>query len=114
MLNGPFLRASPNGRLLAVTSSVATSPRAYWGPYAASKAALENLVDTYGEEVRNVSAVRTALIDPGRTRTRMRAQAFPGEDPATLKTPDVVAERIVQMLVEDFETGARLNLGKAA
>lgn len=110
----PLLRAAPNGRLLAVTSSVATAPRAYWGPYAASKAALENLVDTYGEEVRNVSAVRTAVIDPGSTRTRMRAQAFPGEDPATLKTPDVVAERIVQMLVEDFDTGARLVLGKAA
>jgi NAD(P)-dependent dehydrogenase (short-subunit alcohol dehydrogenase family) len=110
----PLLRAAPNGRLLAVTSSVASAPRAYWGPYAASKAALENLVDTYGEEVRNVSTVRTAVIDPGSTRTRMRAQAFPGEDPATLKTPDAVAERIVQMLVEDFETGVRLVLGKAA
>ena len=104
----PLLRASSAGRLLALTSSVATAPRAYWGPYAASKAALQNLVDTYGEEVRNVSAVRTAVIDPGGTRTRMRQSAFPGEDPATLKTPDVVAERIVQLLVEDFETGARL------
>jgi NAD(P)-dependent dehydrogenase (short-subunit alcohol dehydrogenase family) len=110
----PLLRAAGAGRLLAVTSSVATRPRAYWGPYAASKAALENLVDTYGDEVRNVSAVRTAVIDPGGTRTRMRAAAFPGEDPATLKTPDAVAEQIVEFLVEDFETGARLVMGKAA
>lgn len=110
----PLLRASTAGRLLAVTSSVATAPRAYWGPYAASKAALENLVDTYGEDVRNVSAVRTAVIDPGGTRTRMRASAFPGEDPQTLKAPDAVAERIVEMLVEDFDTCARLKLGKTA
>lgn len=110
----PLLRASARGRLLALTSSVATRPRAYWGAYAASKAALENLVGTYGEEVRNISAVRTALIDPGSTRTRMRAQAFPGEDPATLKAPDVVANQIVEMLVADFDTGARLALGKAA
>ena len=76
--------------------------------------ALENLVDTYGEEVRNVSAVRTAIVNPGGTRTRMRAQAYPGENPATLKAPDVVAGRIVEMLVEDFETGARLRLASAA
>lgn len=110
----PLLRAASAGRVLAVTSSVASTPRAYWGPYAASKAALESLVDTYGEEVRNVSSVRTAVIDPGSTRTRMRASAFPGEDPATLKTPEAVAERIVQMLIDDFETGARLVLSKAA
>lgn len=110
----PLLRLSDVGRLLAVTSSVATRPRAYWGPYAASKAALETLVDTYGDEVRNVSKVRSAVIDPGGTRTRMRAQAFPGEDPATLKAPDAVAAAIVEMLVADFETGARLTLGKAA
>ncbi len=110
----PLLRAAPQGRLIAVTSSVATSPRAYWGPYAASKAALEALVDTYGQEVRNVSAVRTAVLDPGGTRTKMRAQAFPGEDPMTLKTPDTVAGRVVEMLTGDFETGARVALTKAA
>jgi len=110
----PLLRAAPAGRVLAMTSSVATTPRAYWAPYAASKAALEALVDTYGEEVRNVSPVRTAVIDPGSTRTRMRASAFPGEDAATLKAPEAVADRIVQLLAEDFETGARLALAKAA
>lgn len=110
----PLLRIAPAGRVVAMTSSVATRPRAYWGAYAASKAALENLLDTYGEEVRNTSAVRTAIVDPGGTRTRMRAQAFPGEDPATLKAPDVVGDAVVRLIVEDFETGARLALGKAA
>jgi NAD(P)-dependent dehydrogenase (short-subunit alcohol dehydrogenase family) len=110
----PLLRASDAGRIVAVTSSVARDPRAYWGPYAASKAALEALMDSYGQEVRNVSNVRTAVLDPGGTRTKMRAQAFPGEDPATLKTPDVVADAVVAMLHEDFATGARRALGKAA
>ena len=109
----PLLRLSDVGRLLAVSSSVATRPRAYWGPYAASKAALETLVDTYADEVRNVSKVRTAVIDPGGTRTRMRAQAFPGEDPASLKTPEAVAAAIVTLLADDFETGARLKVGAA-
>lgn len=110
----PLLRLSNAGRLLAVTSSVATSPVAYWGPYAASKAALETLVDTYAEEVRNTSPVRTAVVNPGRTRTRMRAQAFPGEDPMSLKTPEAVAEAVVRLLADDFETRARLDLAKTA
>ncbi|MFC3713832.1 SDR family NAD(P)-dependent oxidoreductase [Sphingoaurantiacus capsulatus] len=110
----PLLRAADNGRVVALTSSLATAPRAYWGPYAASKAALEALVDTYGEEVRNTSRVRAAIVDPGRTRTKMRAQAYPGEDPQTVKPPEEVAEAIVKLLVEDFEPGARLKLGKAA
>lgn len=110
----PLLRAASGGRVIAVTSSVARSPRAYWGPYAASKAAFETLVDVYGQEVRNVSQVRTAILDPGGTRTKMRAQAFPGEDPMTLKEPQVVAERVVEMLSRDFESGARVALGKAA
>jgi NAD(P)-dependent dehydrogenase (short-subunit alcohol dehydrogenase family) len=110
----PWLRASAKARVIAVTSSVAAKPRAYWGPYAASKAALEALVDTYGDEVRNVSAVRTAILDPGGTRTKMRAEAFPGEDPMTLKEPAAVAERVVRLLIEDFETGARVALGKQA
>jgi len=110
----PLLRASDAGRVVAVTSSVAREPRAYWGPYAASKAALEALVDSYGQEVRNLGAIRTAVLDPGGTRTKMRAQAFPGEDPATLKSPEVVAEAIVAMLSDGFETGARRALGRAA
>ena len=104
----PLLRASPAGRLVAVTSSVGRHPRPYWGAYAASKAALETLVLTYGEEISGISPVRVAIVDPGATRTRMRAQAFPGEDPATLKPPEAVADAIVDMLAKDFDNGHRL------
>lgn len=82
----PLLRASIAGRAIFVTSSIEPY-RAYWGAYAVSKAGLETLVRTYAEEMAK-TAVRANLIDPGRTRTRMRASAFPGEDPLTLKPPD--------------------------
>lgn len=98
----PLLRRSPAGRVIALTSSVATAPRAYWGAYAASKAALEVLVDTYGQEVERISGTRVAIIDPGATRTRMRARAFPGEDPQGVKPPETVAARIAALLAEDF------------
>ena len=68
-------------------------PRAYWGAYGASKAALDNLVLSYGQEVGNVSPVKVAIVDPGATATTMRARAFPGEDPATIKAPSAVAHR---------------------
>ena len=103
-----LLRKSDGGRLVALTSSVGGNPRAFWGAYAASKAALEALVASYSEEVKNLSAVRTAIVDPGRTRTKMRAAAYPGEDPATVKEPAVVANAICAMLVDGFETGHRL------
>ncbi|WP_333568875.1 SDR family NAD(P)-dependent oxidoreductase [Sphingorhabdus sp.] len=103
-----LLRKSDAGRLVALTSSVGATPRAFWGAYGASKAALETLVASYGEEVNNLSAVRTAIVDPGRTRTQMRAKAYPGEDPATVKEPSVVADAIVAMLTTEFETGHRL------
>ena len=102
-----LLRKSDAGRLVALTSSVGAAPRAFWGAYGASKAALETLVASYGEEVKNLSAVRTAIVDPGRTRTQMRAKAYPGEDPATVKEPSVVADAIVAMLTTEFETGHR-------
>jgi len=103
-----LLRKSDAGRLIALTSSVGASPRAFWGAYGASKAALENLVGSYGDEVKNLSQVRTAIVDPGRTRTVMRAKAYPGEDPSTVKEPSVVADAIVQMLKTEFATGHRL------
>ena len=103
-----LLRKSDAGRLVALTSSVGAAPRAFWGAYGASKAALETLVASYGEEVKNLSAVRTAIVDPGRTRTQMRAKAYPGEDSATVKEPSVVADAIVAMLTTEFETGHRL------
>ena len=103
-----LLRKSESGRLVALTSSVGATPRAFWGAYGASKAALENLVECYGEEVRNLSQVRTVIVDPGRTRTAMRAKAYPGEDPSTVKEPSIVADAIVQMLKTEFATGHRL------
>jgi len=104
----PFLRKSDAGRLIALTSSVAASPRAYWGAYGASKAALETLVTAYGEEVKNVSPVRVAIVDPGSTATKMRELAYPGEDQAMLKPPGDVAKRLADLLAADFETGARI------
>jgi NAD(P)-dependent dehydrogenase (short-subunit alcohol dehydrogenase family) len=103
-----LLRKSDAGRLLALTSSVGATPRAFWGAYGASKAALENLVECYGEEVKNLSQVRTVIVDPGRTRTKMRASAYPGEDPSTVKEPSIVADAILQMLKTEFATGHRL------
>lgn len=101
----PLLRASSDARVVALTSSVAAAPRAYWGAYGASKAALETLVAAYGEEVKNISAIRTHLIDPGATRTAMRARAFPGEDAATLKAPEVVGKAIVDLVLADHPNG---------
>lgn len=109
----PMLRASADARVVALTSGVAAaSPRAYWGAYGASKAALEVLVAAYGQEVRNVSAVRTHIVEPGATRTTMRARAYPGEDPATLKTPDVVGRAIADLVARDAPDGERLVLPK--
>ncbi|HEX5184462.1 MAG TPA: SDR family NAD(P)-dependent oxidoreductase [Allosphingosinicella sp.] len=106
----PLLRKSEAGRLVAITSSVGRHPRAYWGAYGASKAALETLVLSYAEEVRNLGPVRVAVVDPGATATRMRQRAFPGEDQATLKPPGAVGEAIVALLRRDFETGERVEL----
>ena len=106
----PLLRNSEEAAVLAVTSSVGRQPRAYWGAYGASKAALETMLLSYGEEVRNTSAIKVAIVDPGATATVMRARAFPGEDPATLKPPSAVAEAIVEMLTGDFESGHRLEV----
>lgn len=103
----PMLRKSDAGRVIAVTSSVGGKPRAFWGAYGASKAALETLVLAYGEEVRNITAIRTAIVDPGATATAMRARAFPGEDPATIKSPEAVAARILAIAAGDFDTGYR-------
>ncbi len=105
-----LLRHSPSARVIALTSSVGANPRAYWGAYGASKAALENLVTAYGEEVKNLSGVRTYIVDPARTRTDMRAKAYPGEDPASVKEPTVVADAIAELIASDAATGHRLVL----
>ncbi len=108
----PLLRRSDSGRLVALTSSVARDPRAYWGAYAASKAALETLVTSYGAEMRNISTVRTAILDPGGTRTQMRARAYPGEDPQSIKDPDAVGEFVAKLMVEGFDSTAFHSLPK--
>jgi NAD(P)-dependent dehydrogenase (short-subunit alcohol dehydrogenase family) len=102
----PLLRRSDAGRVIFVTSSgVAQSGRAYWAPYSVTKAALECLAKTYANETQD-SAIKVNLIDPGATATRMRAEAYPGEDQSTLRTPEEVAEAFVPLAMADLnETG---------
>lgn len=109
----PLLRRSSAGKLIALTSSVARAPRAYWGAYAASKAALETLVSCYGDEMANISTVRTAIVDPGATRTQMRARAFPGEDSASVKEPAVVGEAIAALCMAGFSSTHYTALSKS-
>ncbi|HZP18947.1 MAG TPA: SDR family NAD(P)-dependent oxidoreductase [Bauldia sp.] len=105
----PLLRASDGGRALFVTSGITSSFRPYWGGYAVAKAALEALVRTYAAEIAN-TRIRANLLNPGPLRTRMRAQAVPGEDPQTLRTPDAVAADIVGMLSPGYaENGVLFN-----
>ncbi|MBS3928585.1 MAG: SDR family NAD(P)-dependent oxidoreductase [Sphingomonadales bacterium] len=103
----PLLKASDDPRFVHLTTSVASAPRAYWGAYAASKAAAEVLVTCYAEETRNTSKVRVAIVNPGATRTAMRAKAYPGEDPVSVKLPEVVAERLLSLLGEQFASPHR-------
>lgn len=103
----PMLRRSVDARVLALTSSVAPAPRAFWGAYGASKAALETLVLSYGEEVAATTAIRVAIVDPGATATTMRARAFPGEDPATVQRAEDVGARIAAFAAARFANGHR-------
>ncbi len=96
----PLLRAAEHGRAIFVTSGIARAPRAYWGPYAVSKAALEALVKTYAAEIET-TRVRANLIGPGVVRTRLRARVFPGEDPMALPPPESVAEAFVQLALPE-------------
>ncbi len=101
----PMLKKAKAARVIGVTSSVGRKPRAYWGMYGASKAAFETLLGAYGDEMAEISGIRTAILDPGATRTKMRARAYPGEDPKSVKEPAVVADRIVQLAIDGFEAG---------
>ena len=105
-----MLRRSDRSDVVAVTSSVGAEPRAFWGAYGSSKAALENLVLSYGDETSHSGRVRVHIVDPGATRTRMRQLAFPGEEPETLKPPEVVAEAILARLASDAPSGGRLRV----
>lgn len=106
----PLLRRSPDARVIALTSGVVDHPFPYWGGYGATKAAQEFLVQCYWREVEKISKIRVAIVDPGAVRTQMRARAFPGEDPKTVKPPEDVAARIVALLGEDFASGHREQL----
>ncbi len=103
----PLLKRSDAGRALFISSGAASSCKAYWGLYAASKAALDALVRSYASENQN-TPLRANLVNPGPIRTKMRAQAMPGEDPATLPTPDDIAPQIVALLSPDVEDTGRL------
>lgn len=103
----PLLKRSGNARVIGLTSSVAQAPRAYWGAYAATKAGFENLLETYAKEVERISEISVAIVDPGATRTQMRARAYPGEDPASVKPPEDVAKRLISLLSDGFNTGHR-------
>lgn len=106
----PLLKQSTAGRALFVTSGVTTHPSPYWGAYAASKAALESMVMTYAAENAKTS-LQVNLIDPGRVRTRMRAQAFPGEDPLTLTPPEAITDRFVELASPYYQqTGKRCTV----
>lgn len=92
----PLLKQSDAGRAIFVSSGTTKGPRAYWAAYAVSKAALENMAQTWAMELGKTN-VKVNLLDPGATRTRMRAQAYPGEDPQTLKDPDALTDLFVEL-----------------
>jgi NAD(P)-dependent dehydrogenase (short-subunit alcohol dehydrogenase family) len=92
----PLLRASDAGRAIVLSSGLAHSARAFWGPYAASKAAVETLTRSWAHETENMP-LRVNAVDPGATRTAMRAQAMPGENPETLPHPSVIAANILPL-----------------
>ncbi|MBB5073604.1 hypothetical protein HNQ69_000725 [Bartonella callosciuri] len=108
----PLLRKSDAGRAILLSSSVAHVARAFWGPYAASKAALEVIARCWAEELKQ-TPIKINCVDPGATRTAMRAQAMPGEDPQTLPSPQEVAAKIVHLFSPNLkETGKLFNVRK--
>src|SRR5437660_5550440 len=103
----PLLRQSDAARVVFVSSGAASLAMAYWGPYAVSKAALEALARTYAAE-NATTQVRVNVFNPGPIRTRMRAQAMPGEDPMTLDPPESAAEKIVELCLPSFDENGKL------
>ena len=106
----PLLRKAGRADVVALTSSVGSEPRAFWGAYGSSKAALETLLGTYADETEYSGKLRVHIVDPGATRTRMRANAFPGEEPDSVKPPEVVAEAILERLLADAPTGEKVRI----
>jgi NAD(P)-dependent dehydrogenase (short-subunit alcohol dehydrogenase family) len=107
----PLLRASAAGRAIFLTSGVAAHPRAFWGPYGMSKAALENLVRAWADELEQ-TPIRAVLLSPGPMRTKMRAEAMPGEDPETLPDPAEIGPLVVELAQKDLGQ-PRLNVAFA-
>jgi NAD(P)-dependent dehydrogenase (short-subunit alcohol dehydrogenase family) len=103
----PLLLKSDAGRAVFLSSGVSWAPRAYWGPYAVSKAALNTMVQTWAAETAK-TALRVNLFTPGPIRTRMRAQAMPGEDPMSLETPEQVAGKIVELCLPSFTDSGKV------
>lgn len=106
----PLLKNADSADVVAVTSSVGAEPRAFWGAYGSSKAALETLLGAYADETEYLGRLRVHIVDPGATRTRMRALAFPGEEPESVKPPEVVARAIVERLSADAPTGEKVRI----
>jgi NAD(P)-dependent dehydrogenase (short-subunit alcohol dehydrogenase family) len=98
----PLLRQSDAGRAIFMSSGAAQSCRPFWGPYSVSKAALEALARTYAGETRN-TPIRVVAVDPGKTRTAMRAKAMPGEDPASLPKPSEIVPCLVEIASPGFD-----------
>ena len=107
----PLLKRADAARVIGLTSSVGENARAYWAGYGATKAAFDNLLESYAQEVANTGAIRVAIVDPGATRTTMRAKAYPGEDPQSVKPPEEVGAFIADLVEQDFETGRRTRVG---
>ena len=101
----PLLRRADRAEVVGITSSVGEKPRAFWGAYGSSKAALDTLLGAYADENERSGRIRVHVIDPGATRTRMRALAFPGEEPDSVKPPEIVADFILERLTSDAPTG---------
>lgn len=110
----PLLRMSEAGRALFVTTGIVPRPRAFWGVYGASKAALETMIACYADEIEK-TPIRVNLFDPGAVRTEMRFKAMPGEDPLTLPTPQEVAATLPQYFEPGFTLhGERIVFAKRA
>jgi NAD(P)-dependent dehydrogenase (short-subunit alcohol dehydrogenase family) len=106
----PLLKKAEKADIVALTSSVGGEPRAFWGAYGSSKAALETLLGAYADETEYLGRIRVHILDPGATRTRMRALAFPGEEPESVKPPEVVAAAILDRLTADVPTGEKIRV----
>jgi NAD(P)-dependent dehydrogenase (short-subunit alcohol dehydrogenase family) len=106
----PLLRKADHADVFALTSSVGGTPRAFWGAYGSSKAALESLLGAYADETEHTRRITVHIVDPGATRTRMRALAFPGEEPESVKPPEVVARSIVERLAANAPSGEKIRI----